>query len=156
MSKNKIDTINQATKAAVELTTAVTRLATMSALNKAWNSLSSGEQQYIFDSLVSDYDSLSVFIPFNGADARLIDRDAMFSWQVGMNNRVADQYLRSLNESLKDIDTNAHLVTEVLNYADLESEGSYHSLYYSDSDFAKARKGYEEALARMTNLISSK
>lgn len=156
MSKNKIDTINQATKAAVELTTAVTRLATMSALNKAWNSLSSGEQQYIFDSLASDYDSLSVFIPFNGADARLIDRDARFDWQVGMNNRVADQYLRSLNESLKDIDTNAHLVTEVLNYADLESGGSYHSLYYSDSDFAKARKEYEEALTRMTNLISSK
>ena len=63
--------------------------------------------------------------------------------------------MRILNESIQGIDIDAHAAfdKEVMRTG---VDGRYFYPFYSDSDLANVRKEYEEALTRMTNLISSK
>ena len=153
MSANKINPINEATQGAMKLAATVTKLAFMTALNKTWNTLTI-EQRESFLNNVGAYDHVRVLFPYDGSGAILVERDCLYA-NIGRNNPAAQEYLRILNESIQGIDIDAHAAfdKEVMHTG---VDGRYFCPFYSDSDLANVRKEYEEALTRMTNLISSK
>ena len=153
MSTNKINPINEATQGAMKLAATVTKLAFMTALNKTWNTLTIEQRENFFNN-VSSYDHVRVFFPYDGSDAILVERDCLYA-NLGRNNPAAQEYLRILNESIQGIDIDAHAAfdKEVMRTG---VNGRYFYPFYGDSDLAKVRKEYEDALNAMTNLISSK
>lgn len=144
---------NKIAEVAAQLSAAAGELVTMGALNEAWASLTS-EQQEDFTRLVGDRQSCLVAIALDEPSAMLSASNPFM--KVDNNNPLVIKYISALESSLNNIDGDTFYTTEVLNGTDPTRYFCYRQLFYTDEEVAKVRKEYEEALTRMTNLISSK
>ena len=144
---------NKIAEVAAQLSAAAGELVTMGALNQAWASLTS-EQQDDFARLVGDRQSCLVAIALDEPSAMLSASNPFM--KVDNDNPLVIKYISALESSLKNIDGDTFYTTEVLNGTDPTRYFCYRQLFYTDEEVAKARKEYEDALNNMTNLISSK
>lgn len=144
---------NKIAEVAAQLSAAAGELVTMGALNQAWASLTS-EQQDDFARLVGDRQSCLVAIALDEPSAMLSASNPFM--KVDNDNPLVIKYISALESSLKNIDGDTFYTTEVLNGTDPTRYFCYRQLFYTDEEVAKVRKEYEDALNDMTNLISSK
>ena len=145
---------NKIAEVAAQLSAAAGELVTMGALNEAWASLNS-EQQDDFTRLVGDRQSCLVAIALDEPSA-MLSASHPFSMKIDADNPLVIKYISALESSLKNIDGDTFYTTEVLNGTDPTRYFCYRQLFYTDEEVAKVRKEYEDALNNMTNLISSK
>lgn len=145
---------NKIAEVAAQLGAAAGELVTMGALNEAWASLTS-EQQDDFTRLVGDRQSCMVAIVLHGHSAMLSPSDPL-SVKIDYDNPLAIKYISTLESSLKNIAGDTFYTSAVLNGADPARYFCYRQLFYTDEEVAKVRKEYEDAFNNMTNLISSK
>ena len=143
---------NKIAEVAAQLSAAAGELVTMGALNEAWASLTS-EQQDDFTRLVGDRQSCLVAIALDEPSA-MLSASNPFSMKIDADDPLVIKYISALESSLIDGDT--FYTTEVLNGTDPTRYFCYRQLFYTDEEVAKVRKEYEDALNNMTNLISSK
>lgn len=145
---------NKIAEVAAQLSAAAGELVTMGALNEAWASLTS-EQQDDFTRLVGDRQSCLVAIALDEPSA-MLSASNPFSMKIDADNPLVIKYISALVSSLKNIDGDTFYTTAVLNGTDPTRYFCYRQLFYTDEEVAKVRKEYEDALNNMTNLISSK
>lgn len=144
---------NKIAEVAAQLSAAAGELVTMGALNQAWASLTS-EQQDDFIRIVGDRQSCLVSIALHAPSAMLKASNPFM--KIDADNPLVIKYISALESSLKNIDGDTFYTTEVLNGTDPTRYFCYRQLFYTDEEVAKVRKEYEDALNNMTNLISSK
>ena len=145
---------NKIAEVAAQLSAAAGELVTMGALNEAWASLTS-EQQDDFIRLVGDRQSCLVSIALHASSA-MLEASNPYLMKIDYDNPLVIKYISALESSLKNIDGDTFYTTELLNGTDPTRCVCYRQIFYTDEEVAKVRKEYEDALNNMTNLISSK
>ena len=145
---------NKIAEVAAKLSAAAGELVTMGALNEAWASLTS-EQQDDFTRLVGDRQSCLVSIALHAPRA-MLKASNPYLMKIDYANPLVIKYISALESSLNNIDGDTFYTTEVLNGTDPTRYFCYRQLFYTDEEVAKVRKEYEDALNNMTSLISSK
>ena len=145
---------NKIAEVAAQLSAAAGELVTMGALNEAWASLTS-EQQDDFTRLVGDRQSCLVTIALHASSA-MLEASNPYLMKIDYDNPLVIKYISALESSLKNIDGDTFYTTELLNGTDPTRYFCYRQIFYTDEEVAKVRKEYEDALNNMTSLISSK